>query len=205
MKEAKIRLSPEEKELITNADWILTKNNLLHKVTLLLANLQVHQQEYLNNKVIELPHQVINSAPKISKGENYKGLPYRVLDFPKYFDQSAVLAIRTMFWWGNFFSTTLHVSGLFKKKLEEKIIDSYTVLRQNEMFYCINTDEWEHHFEASNYIPVSQSDQDSFSISIRESSFIKLAKQHPIEMWDDIPKALLSDFKLLINIAGGNN
>lgn len=205
MKGAKIRLSPEEKELIMNADWILTKNNLLHKVNLLLANLQAQQQEYLNSTVIELPTRVISSSPKISKGENYKGLSYRVLDFPKYFGQSAVLAVRTMFWWGHFFSTTLHVSGSFKKELEGKTIDSYTLLRQNGIFYCISTDEWEHHFEASNYIPVSQSDQNSFSTSIRESSFIKLAKQHPIEMWDEIPEILLSDFKLLINIAGGNN
>jgi len=36
-------------------------------------------------------------APKISKGENYEGLPWVILDFPRYFDKENVFAIRCFF------------------------------------------------------------------------------------------------------------
>ena len=54
---------------------------------------------------------IVQSTPKIAKGENYLQLPYVLLDYPRCFDKENIFAIRTMFWWGNFFSITLHLSG----------------------------------------------------------------------------------------------
>jgi hypothetical protein len=54
---------------------------------------------------------------KISRGENYQLLPYIILDYPSYFSRNNIFAVRTMFWWGNFFSITLHLSGDHKINL----------------------------------------------------------------------------------------
>ena len=88
MNAAKIRFSHKEMELITNAEWILTKNAILQKTIQMLANVQVRQQQYLQSFSVKLPSQVIQSSPKISKGENYKGLPYQILDYPRIFNNS---------------------------------------------------------------------------------------------------------------------
>jgi len=93
MDDAKIRLSEKELELITDGNWILTKNAILKKIDHFLAMLQVTQNEILNQFNNSLPFELIKSSPKISKGENYKGLPYRMLDFPKVFNHSEVFAI----------------------------------------------------------------------------------------------------------------
>ncbi|MBS1654980.1 MAG: hypothetical protein JSU05_09055, partial [Bacteroidetes bacterium] len=79
MNEAKIRLSAHELELIQNAEWILTKNTILEKVKLLFEQLQEPFLQELK-KLTTLPEEVAAPSPKISKGENYKGLPYLVLD-----------------------------------------------------------------------------------------------------------------------------
>jgi len=202
MNAAKIRLSPEERELVMNAGWILTKNNILQKINRQLGELQSAQQEYLQNFSQSLPAAIMNSSPKISKGENYKGLPYLILDYPKYFDQSAVFAIRTMFWWGNFFSTTLHLAGTFKEEFQEKIIAAFPLWQENGFCCCVHQEQWEHHFEPGNYKPVAELSTIEFGNQIRNKSFCKIAKKIPLDNWDELPGLLLTDYKLLVTIAG---
>ena len=194
----KIRLSPEEEALVATADWILTKNNVLQKIKQLLLILQSGQQDLLL-PLNSLPEEVLKSSPKISRGENYKGLPWLVLDYPRYFNKDDVFAIRTLFWWGNFFSITLHLSGNYKAKYETKIIDSFESLQQEDFSVCINEDQWEHHFETNNYIPVHDLSESQYSEIIVKRSFIKLAKKIPLEQWNDVEKKLLDIFGQLIN------
>ncbi len=198
MKGAKIRLSEKEMELITNADWILTKNAILQKVNLLLSQVQQQQQNYLNQYPGAIPQELIHSSPKISKGENYQGLPYRVLDYPRYFNSSAVFAIRTMFWWGHYFSITLHLAGIFKTQYEEKIAAAWSELKTTGMYCCVNEGEWEHHFEKSNYLPVGELTEADFKKEIASRPFIKLAQKIPLQEWDDAENSLGRKFNLLV-------
>ena len=85
MSEAKIRLSPAEMKLVTNEDWILTKNNILKKVRSLLEGYQEKQQNFLLRHQTHLPAELFTASGKISKGENYRGLPYLILDYPRFF------------------------------------------------------------------------------------------------------------------------
>ena len=149
MNEAKVRLSQKEAELVQNTDWILTKNVILKKAWALLEIIQQEQKQYIQSFKHNLPEEILKQSAKISKGENYKELPYLVLDFPRFFEQDNIFAIRTMFWWGNHFSITLHLSGKSKNIFEEKILASFPLLR--EFSLCVHNDPWEHHFEKSNY------------------------------------------------------
>ena len=88
MNQAKIRLSATEIELIKNADWILTKNAVIEKIVLFFSSLQQEQESVLQLYKDKLPSKFFVSSPKISKGENYLGLPYVVLDYPRFFDES---------------------------------------------------------------------------------------------------------------------
>ena len=200
MKEAKIRLSAKEMELITKADWILTKNEALLKIEGLLASLQLKQKEFLADKAFQLPIEFFNSTPKISKGENYLGLPYRILDYPKIFNQSEIIAIRTMFWWGNFFSITLHLSGTYKSLYEEKIIQAKSLLGQDQFYYCNNKMEWEHHFEESNYFLIDKIPDNDFIASVREREFCKLAFKLDLQQTEKAEEILMKKYKILIDI-----
>src|SRR5262245_61567301 len=108
---AKVSLSAFEQQLVTDANWILTKNGIIEKVYLLFGNLSEHyKQEPL---LQQLPAEAVTASPKIARGENYEGLPYVMLDYPRCFGKEDTLAIRTFFWWGHFFSITLQLKGKY--------------------------------------------------------------------------------------------
>lgn len=200
MDAAKIRLSAKEMELVVNAEWILTKNRVIEKVKTLLEGLQEEMKEYIRKHESTFHPQINLVPPKISKGENYKGLPYLILDYPRIFEKENTLAIRTMFWWGNFFSITLQLAGDYKKMSEERISSAYSLLAGNDFFCCINEDEWEHHFDNTNYISLTEIGEQEFKTIIKEKPFLKIAKKILLHQWNDAGDMLLNDFKLLTEI-----
>src|SRR5436190_19310256 len=122
--DSKIRLSDFEIQLVNNSEWILTKNNIIKKAQQLLGVVQENIADYIKTKRKIFPAEIAAISPKISKGENYLGLPWLMLDYPRYFDKENIFAIRTMFWWGNFFSTTLHLSGKYQSQYLQDILNS---------------------------------------------------------------------------------
>ena len=200
MDKAKIRLSPKEAELVSNADWILTKNGILQKAKYILEHLQSEQQQFFRSLEGHLPDEVLKPGPKISKGENYKGLPYLVLDHPRYFEKDNNFAIRSLFWWGNFFSITLHLSGNYKKMYESKIDTSFILMKQEDFFICISPDQWEHHFEINNYLPLDEIDNAQFKKYISDKEFIKLAKKIPLLQWNNAENILFDSFRKIIHM-----
>jgi len=196
MDAAKIRLSQEETELVMRSGWILTKNAILLKVRRLLENIQTIQQPLLS----VLPSEVRTTSAKISKGENYKGLPYLVLDQPRYFNREDVFAVRTLFWWGHFFSTTLHLAGHYKNRYAATLAGAYESLAKNNFYLCINADPWEHHFDTDNYISLQEITAKRFEEVIRSHSFIKLSGKISLDQWDDAEEVLPGMTKQLLKM-----
>ncbi len=197
MDKAKITLSEKEAGLVVNADWILTKNQILQKVKLILETVQLQQQEFLKNYSTLLPAEVAAIPPKISRGENYKGLPWLVLDHPRYFGKEDHFAIRSLFWWGHFFSITLHLTGTYKKNYEKKIAAAFSLLKE-DYFIGTGDDLWEHHFEDGNYLPLHDIDEKYFNKTISDKSFIKLARRFSLKQWNDTGDNLFISFRQLL-------
>ena len=198
MSETKIGLSPEELELAGNASLILTKNVIIQKTIKLFSEIQQEQKKIIENS--SLPEPLLNSSPKISKGEFYKGLPYVVLDYPRWFEKNNIAAVRSMFWWGNFFSVTLHLSGAFKKSFQKSLARHPASLSENDFYFCIGESEWEHHFEKTNYIPVKELSQTELPRLMEERDFIKLAYSFPVSKWNESAAILLQYFSFIIEM-----
>jgi hypothetical protein len=200
---AKIQFSPAEMELMNNADLILTKNKVLYKIKAALETLQEELLEcvYKNSDIFSQPH--FETTPKISKGENYLGLPYIVLDYPREFDSQNIFAIRTMFWWGHFFSVTLQLAGSYKEEITPHIEDSYEELAKHQFYININEDPWQHHFENDNYILIQSIDKETFHDYCQQYEHLKIAAQFPL--WDAnfITDDLLESWKILAEISAG--
>ena len=198
MDAAKIRLSTEEEALIQRSDWILTKNDIIVKVKQLLESLQSRQSELLQPLFHRFPA-IAGYHGKVSKGENYRGLPYLVLDHPRCFDKDGILAIRTMFWWGQFFSVTLHIDGLYKSQLAEKLVRSFKALQQAGFYTCIHAEPWQYHFERDNYHPLEEMNADEFSKQLSGHSFIKIAGKIPLTPWNEAGSRMIALFSELVN------
>jgi hypothetical protein len=196
---SKLMLSDDELQLVCNTGWILTKRKIIDKVNGLLGEISEEQKMVIEKETSWLPAAVIQSTPKIAKGENYLELPYLLLDYPRCFDGENIFAVRTMFWWGNFFSITLHLSGKYKELFQEKIIENTDPVKQY-FFICINENQWQHHFEADNYIAIKNFSKDELQHLIHEKKFIKLAIKFALHQWDTIPLLLNKSFKEMIGM-----
>ena len=198
--ETKIQLSPFEQSLLKNAEWILTKNDIIEKMKLLLQECLEKQQELMQSKNFVLPGEVNSVSPKISRGENYHGLPWLMLDHPRNFDKENIFAIRTFFWWGHYFSTTLHLAGSYKNIFEEKILANYRSLKEQSFYLCINKEEWEHHFHEDNYKPFNNISVNEFHHFITEKKFIKLSVKFELEKWNELPLLSASIHKTIFEM-----
>jgi hypothetical protein len=187
----KIVLSDKELALIKNRDWILTKRGIMQKVYELLSESIAGIDENIKPAGIRA---YPAAAPKISKGENYLGLPYVTLDHPRIFDKQDIFAVRTMFWWGNFFSITLHISGTYKTLLEPHIRAGYAALPR-DMFICVHAEQWHHHFENDNYVPVHFLTGEEADRLVAGKDFMKLAFKFDLEQIGNISELLQEGYQ----------
>ena len=197
IQQTKIQFLPAEMELVSSPDIILTKNAILQKIKSFFEELQMKQQDILKKYSPQLPEEVLKISPKISRGENYKGLPWLVLDNPRYFQHNNIFAIRTMFWWGNFFSITLHLSGNNKTEFLKKISGHFSLLGDTDFYIYTGQKEWEHDIDPTTYKRISSFNKELEQV-ITENSFLKLAVKFPIDSLEAIEEKLLKNFELLV-------
>src|SRR5690242_773949 len=194
--EAKIQLSEREMELVTNSEWIFTKQLIIQKVYHLFGQLHEEYKEIISNQKLLLPEEMQQAGGKISKGENYKGLPYVILDYPATFSKEKILAVRTFFWWGNFFSITLHVSGKYFRKnmLSKEAID---FLKENNFSVCLNDNQWHHHFHSSNFVSINELNEGAIK-ELEQKNFLKIAKKTGLAEWNSAQENLKEAFEEII-------
>jgi hypothetical protein len=197
---ANVKLSKNELSLVCDEQFILTKNNIIDKVYKLFGILSIEFAKVLEQYSKISAAEVMQHAPKIYKGEQYNGLPYVMLDHPRYFNNKDAFAIRCFFWWGNFFSITLHLGGRFTVLHVPFIVKS---LLENETagewHYCINETQWQHSFEAVNYTLFTKDLLHAASSLSTEKGFFKMAKKMPLQQWDDVFDFYISNFKELLS------
>lgn len=190
---ANVKLSQKEIELVTNTDFILTKNNIIKKVQALFGVVAADFEKIIQDYGNFLPTEIATIPPKISKGENYEGLPYVMLDYPRCFAKEDVFAVRCFFWWGNFFSINLQLQGKYLNLYESKL-QQHLSEQLSDYAVCIYSDPWKHDFSEENFLPAK-------SISnpiIFKQDFIKIATKIPLSEWDNAYIFYTENFKRLM-------
>jgi hypothetical protein len=191
--QANVSLSSFELQLVTDPGWILTKNEIIEKVCRMFGGLS---ELYLKEaEQFSLPSKVLQTSPKISKGENYKGLPYVMLDYPRCFGKEHVLAVRTFFWWGHYYSCTLHFKGQYKHQYESAIAAALTNGLLNGSLINQSNEEWNHDLK-EDMKPVEQIHPNL----LHELDVIKIVREYSFENWNNVPANLLQQFQLYMRI-----
>ena len=186
---AKVMLSEFEEMLVNNSDWILTKHTIIEKVSKMLSmQVAVINENFSTKAALQVPG-IKACRPKISKGENYQQLPYVILDYPAIFSRTDVFALRTMFWWGKFISVSLHLSGQYKNTIQDTL--SKNIKNETGPFYLsTGSEEWQHHFEESNYSAIALLSPQAIHKKIMQPSFIKVALKYDLTQWNNIDHLL---------------
>jgi len=194
--QTKIHLSTLEMELVQNQEWILTKHSIINKVYQLFGEMLTIYKEVTLQKTFSIIDSYKHLGGKISKGENYMGLPYVMLDYPASFNKEHIFAIRTFFWWGNYFSISLHMSGK-KFSVQKNFSEIFLFLTENNFYICVNENEWQHNFDPSNYVAVSSLSENTFE-KISKQNFFKISKRLELNKWNEAQEFLKCSFEEII-------
>lgn len=191
MQNAKLGLSAEERRLVLDPGVILTKNRIIDKVYALFG---VMADEL---RALPWPEGTELASPKIARGENYRGMPFVMLDFPRLFSNQHVMAVRTHFWWGNYISVVLHLKGMYQQRHVEQVAGAGW--RLQDSWVACTDDEWEHAMVEPFWKPVNSMSADAFREHIGHHAFLKIGRKFPLET-EEMGKALIDTYTMLSDI-----
>jgi len=191
-----MKFTAEELLIVNDTDFLLTKAKVTEKLNRLLENTREELLSFIQISDFNFPKELNLDYGKISKGENYNQLPFMILDFPSHFTKENIFAYRTMFWWGNFFSTTLHLQGNLLDIHRKNIYKNALKLFSKEIYICIGKTPWQYHYQEDNYILLTE---ENYHL-IKEVPFLKLSSKIHVNNYNSLPNFSLSYFKLFLSI-----
>ncbi len=194
----KVQLSAKEFELVNDAGWFLTKQSIIDKVYTIFG--AISEEERKIAMISGLEGKIFLQQPKISRGENYRGLPYVILDYPRIFGREEVIAIRIMFWWANYFSITLHLKGEYQDKFAHHLQSNVQTSILNDFYICTAKDEWAHHIDENNFRLISSISIEELNAQVHNKPFMKIAKKVPLTEWDNASCELLKIYSEMISL-----
>lgn len=193
---SKIRLSAEEWALVNDPQVLIRKNNILQKAELLLGQIAWVGQQALNGQLPVAATPLLQAMPKLSKGEQYKGLPYRILDYPRIFNKDDVFACRTFFWWGHTFTFMIHLKGIYQQHYGNALLEAAYPDSKVEWRIALNGEEWEH--DAMSYPTLHSGPLEQWTNSLEQAPFMKLYYPIPLSDWEILPEKIGEAYRLLM-------
>lgn len=148
--------SLHELAVASDSGWIITKHRIIEKVYRFFGSLCDEYRTMIDGCSDVIPQEVRSVSPKIYRGEQYRQMPYVMMDYPRYFQRDDIFAIRSFFWWGNHFSIHLLLGGKFRDLYAEKIGKKLAEGRLPGYYFALPENPWQHHFERDNYIPAAE-------------------------------------------------
>ena len=194
------QFSTKELQYLSDTDFLLTKRTILEKAFAGLKTCSKLIDTELLNGSYKIDSKYLLPASKISKGENYRGLPYMVLDNPRYFKKGSVLSYRILFWWGNFISFSLHLEGDMCTAALDSILSKSIEQVHDQTYYCLGITPWEHHFEESNYQLIGRITTDQVRKHYEEYGFIRITKKATLKEWPFLNDLAIRNFHIFTGL-----
>jgi len=191
-----------ELQIMHNTKFLRTKRAVIATQVQLLANFAQKLQQLPVHQQFNFPIEVHCKSVKVAKGNNYRGLPYVMLDCPKAFQKEHIFAFRSMFWWGHGYSFTLHLGGKFWNRYREIITANLAQVNTNNMYVCVNNSAWEYHFEADNYCTLQSLTTAQQQRLFNNRNFCKLSIPLSLSQLDAFYEIGIQAYSTFLNLLG---
>ncbi len=113
---------------------------------------------------------------KVSKGENFKGYPYVVLDCPRLFSTDTEVICRTIFRWGHGWSLHFTVQGKIFERVSSSLSGFSSSLSNDWLLYT-GENIWEQDVDSVLFVPTHSMPETALSHTIKQQKFYKIATQ----------------------------
>jgi hypothetical protein len=192
-------ISEQEFEKLLDTEFLLTKRSITQKITDILGATERainHEIEQLDN--LTLPDGLLLRAGKISKGENYRDLPYFVLDYPRKFTRDDVFAFRILIRWGHEISTIFQLSGNSQSNYFNPLSTHYDLLKSR--YLSIGSDPWKYEYSSDNYQLISNLATEKYISLIQNHPFIKFTKPHALKDINNLVQIGQDEFRFYMSL-----
>ncbi len=189
--------SEKEIQFLVDTDFLRTKQEINQKITTLLSKTEQALKSEIEQSNFPFPEQVFLKSGKISRGEQYRGLPYWVLDYPRKFSKEATFSFRIMIWWGNEMSCFLHLGGKDLDYFMPKVLENFKL--DPDQFISINPSPWEYHFGEDNYLKAMEIQADVLEKHIIEHRYHKMVYRFQLKEIEEIPNLANISFRKILS------
>lgn len=124
---------------------------------------------------------------KISKGENYQGFPYMILDFPRLFRHDRWFAYRTMIWWGHHVAFTFLLKGPEAERALRQLQRLPPAQWLLTDYVCISEDPWQHHFKPGYVQRLRELNSRDLSRRVAPLPYLKLMRRRSLNHLERLP------------------
>ena len=220
--QTKIILSEEERLAINNCRFFEVKREISHKVESIFSGVVNDQELKLDWKKIIAQQDWKILEGKISRGENYKGFPWLMLDYPRNFSNENVFAVRNFFWWGFYFACKKNVfavrnffwwgfyfacnfqlSGESLKKYLPIIERNQEQLAEKKIYLSLNKSSWIHKVDEENFVLLKSDNLKMISSTAVRNGYLKLSAVHTLSEFEKAVGFFQSYQKLFQQIISG--
>lgn len=174
----------EQLSFLSDKNNFLLKNEVDTTVNKLLYSFQNSIFDLLDKEQYALPAKLSKLPGKVTKGNNLKGFPFQVSDYPSTFNKEDIFSFRSIVWYGHFFSFSLILSGVPK---ENHIVDLEKITNKG---YKLVTNEaiWETDLINEGSIDISTGELKAISALIKKSSGFKIFKAYELNQFYDFER-----------------
>jgi len=183
MRQAK--LTEEELRLLQDATLMPAKFRIWEKIEHILLQLQQQLAATLDTEGNFLPGEIRNNPHKLSRGENYRQNPYRVLDYPKSMSGKDLFTFRTLVLWGDAIGFHLILSGKYREMFLPCIRQRATCL-PGGWYLSAQQTPWIWEREAAHLYPCGELDTAQLAALLEKRSFVKFSRFLPLAQYDAI-------------------
>lgn len=200
MKPKSPEFTAKELKYFQNTDFLKTKRLIINSFIRLFEDIQADIVRSIDKEDIQFPDALITKSGKITKGENYKELPFVVLDCPRFFSKNDIFAYRCIFWWGHYLSNHLLLKGHFLDWYHACFVDSWSLLKDEPVYLSLSDDPWNHDLSTSDFVPISRLNPKKFNEVLLRLDFLKLVWRIELDQWKAFHQFSLKNWLTFINI-----
>lgn len=195
-----IKFTPPELTALQNKDFFYLKRSATDKIIALFGQIAETMKGLPEHQAFLFPEGTDATSGKISRGENYRQLPYIVLDLPRLYSPLSIFAFRVMYLWGHEFSFSLLLSGEALQTYLPQISAKFDDLQEQHLFVCMGDTLWQHEFTHENYVAMFQISKSAFLEQIGTHGFCKLSVPLSVESWEIADLQAIQTYQLFLEL-----
>ena len=195
-----LNFSNEEMQVLVDRKFFELKHSSTLKMVDLFGLLEIELKTIFSESGL-IVEGLDSSSGKIFRGENYKLFPYVLLDCPRMFNKLSVFSFRSMFWWGNEFTFTLHLQGKAWEHFKPVLIRNFDKLIDQQVFFCVNESPWQYHLGEENYLPLNNLKNFNHANELlTKKNFVKLTRRLSISEYKNAIPLGKETLKLFLSL-----